>query len=132
MQGWRNGFESWGAMESFIVGLMVDWQGKFFHSRHSRMSKTVTSWLWWQPFNIFCFETLSFFLCFPFFILLRKKVERWGGIMTTLIWEFHFGTLVFALHFGIGIVEIKFKIWTYFKSLVSNNTRRWRLKRTSG
>ena len=32
-------------------------------------------WLWWQPFNRFCFETLCFFqYCFSFFFLLQKKV----------------------------------------------------------
>ena len=35
-------------------------------------------------------------------------------------------------NFGISIVEIKIKIRTYFKSLASNNTRTWRLKKTSG
>ena len=37
------------------------------------------------------------------------------------IWKFDFGTLVFALHFNFGIsnVEIRNKIRTYFKSLVS-------------
>ena len=47
------------------------------------------------------------------------------------IWEFHFGPLVFALYFncGICIAEIKIKIRTYFKSLVSNNTRTWWSKR---
>ena len=41
----------------------------------------------------------------------------------SIVWEFHFGTLVFALYFnfGISIVEIKIKIRTFFKSLVSDN-----------
>ena len=41
----------------------------------------------------------------------------------SMIYEFHFETLVFALYFNFGtnIVEIKIKIQTYFKSLVSNN-----------
>ena len=45
-------------------------QGKFLNSRRSRMA-------WWQTFNSFCFETLSFF-SFPFFSLLSKK---WRGGM---------------------------------------------------
>ena len=47
---------------------------KILNSRRSRMAKAVTFWPWWQPFNSFCFETLSLFLCFPLFLLLPKNV----------------------------------------------------------
>ena len=45
--------------------------------------------------------------------------------IVSMIYEFHFGTLVFVLYFnfGINIAEIKIKIRTCLKSLVSNNTR---------
>ena len=56
----------------------VFWE-KFFNSRPSRMAKTVILWPWWQLFNSFYFQTLSFFLYFLFFFLLRKKVGGWGG-----------------------------------------------------
>ena len=48
--------------------------------------------------------------------------------------KFHFKTLVFALcfNFALSIVEMKIEIPIYFKSLVSNNTRTLRLKKTSG
>ena len=41
--------------------------------------------------------------------------------------------LVFTLYFnfGISIVEVKIKIQTHFKSLISNNTRMWWLKSNS-
>ena len=48
---------------------------KILNSRRSRMTKKVTFWTSWQPLNSFCFETLSFFLFFPF-SLLRKN---WWG-----------------------------------------------------
>ena len=38
---------------------------KFSNSTRSRMVKTTIFWPWWQPFNSFCFETLSFF---PFLV----------------------------------------------------------------
>ena len=39
------------------------------------MAKAIIFWTWWQPFDSFCFETLSFLFCLrlPFFFLLRKK-----------------------------------------------------------
>ena len=49
------------------------WLEKFLNSRRSRMAKTITFWPWWQAFNSSCFETLSFFPPFPFFLFSRKK-----------------------------------------------------------
>ena len=49
----------------------------FLNSRRSRMAKTVTLWPWWQPFNSFCFESLSFFPLFPFFSFCYAK--KWRG-----------------------------------------------------
>ena len=56
-------------------------QENFLNSRRSRMARTVIFWPWWQPFNSFCFETLSFFPFFPYFIFATKKkcVCVWGG-----------------------------------------------------
>ena len=83
-QGRRNGFQSRGAIEHWKVFpiVTVDRQEKNLNSIGSRMTKTVTLWRWWQTFNSFCFETISFFSLFPFFylfVLLRKNVE---GTMT--------------------------------------------------
>ena len=47
---------------------MTGRQEKFSNSRGSRMAKTIIYWPWRQPFNSFCFETLSFFPLFPFFL----------------------------------------------------------------
>ena len=43
-QGWRNGFQSGGAMEHWQVysATMVGREEKFLNSRRSRMAKTVT------------------------------------------------------------------------------------------
>ena len=78
VQGQGNGSQSGGAMEQWQVlsVSMVGREEKILNSRCYRMVKTVTFWAWWQPFNSFCFECLSFFLCFPFFFLLAKK---WRG-----------------------------------------------------
>ena len=54
-------------------------QEKFLNSRRSRMDKTVTFWPWWQHFNSFCFETLSFFPLFSFFFFCYAKKEGEGG-----------------------------------------------------
>ena len=72
----QNWFQREGAMEHWKVlpDTMVDQQERVLNFRHSRMTKTVTSWLWWQPFNSFCFETLPFFSLFHFFHLAKK----WG------------------------------------------------------
>ena len=60
-----------------------DWPTrKFLNSKRSRIPKTVTFWHWWQPFNSFCFEILSFFFWFPFFFLLCKKVAVGEGAWT--------------------------------------------------
>ena len=84
VRGRRNGFENGGLMEHWKVlpVTMVGWQGKILNSRRSRMAKIVEFWPWWQPFNSFYFETLSFFLCFPFFFLIRKK----GGVPPWPLW----------------------------------------------
>ena len=57
-------------MESTI---MVGRQEKFLNSRRSRMVKTIIFWPWWQPFNSFCFEPLSFFPLSPFFLFVTQK-----------------------------------------------------------
>ena len=75
-------FNVGGAMEHWKVMLatMVGRQEKFSNSRRSRMSKIVIFWPWWQPFNSFCFETLSFLLLSPFFLFATQKSgEREGG-----------------------------------------------------
>ena len=80
VQGRRNGFQSGGAMEHWkgMSATMVGRQEKCSNSRRSRMAKTVTFWLWWQPFNSFCFETLfSFFPQFSF--CYKKKLCVSGG-----------------------------------------------------
>ena len=75
LQGRRNGFQGGGAMEHWQVlpATMVGQLEKFLNSRRSRMAKTVTFWPWWQPFNSFCFESLSFFPLFPFFLFATQK-----------------------------------------------------------
>ena len=58
------------------IVMMVRRQEQFLNSRRSRIAKTVTFWPWWQPFNSFSFETLSFFPFVSLFsFLLRKKAE---------------------------------------------------------
>ena len=76
-QGQRNGFQSGGAMEHWKVlpATMVGRQEKSLNFRHSRMAKTVTFWPWWQPFNSFCFQILSFFPLFIFFLFDTQKSE---------------------------------------------------------
>ena len=49
--------EHWKVLSAPIIGR----QEEFFNSRRSRMVETVKFWPWWQPFNSFCFQTLSFF-----------------------------------------------------------------------
>ena len=74
-QGRRNGFQSGGAMEHWKVlpAIMVGWQEKSLNSRHSTMAKAVTFWPWWQPFNSFCFQIISFVPLFPFFLFTTQK-----------------------------------------------------------
>ena len=80
-QGWRNGFQSGGAMEhwKWLSVTMVGRQEKFSNSRRSRMAKTIIFWPWWQPFNSFYFETLSFLPLSPFFLFATQKSERGHG-----------------------------------------------------
>ena len=59
-----------------VLATKVGWQGKILNSRRSRMAKIVAFWPWWQPFSSFYFETLSFFLCFPFFLFATQKRGR--------------------------------------------------------
>ena len=47
----------------------------FLNFRRSRMSKTVTFWYWWQLFNSFCFEILSFFFVSLFSFCYAKEWE---------------------------------------------------------
>ena len=77
-QGRQNGFESGVSVKHWQVlsATMIGRPEKFFNSRRSRMAKTVTFWPWWQPFNSFCLKVVLFFLCFPFFYLLCKKVGK--------------------------------------------------------
>ena len=67
--------EHWKGMSATMVGR----QEKFLNSRRSRMAKIVTFWPWWQPFDSFCFETLSFFSFFPYFLFATKKKVGEGG-----------------------------------------------------
>ena len=84
-QGRRNGFqsESGRAMKHWQVlsTTMVGQPEKCLNSRRSRMAKTVTFWPWRHPFNSFCFESLSFFPLFPFFVFATQKsgVQRGVG-----------------------------------------------------
>ena len=78
-QGRQNGFQSGGAMEHWKVlsATMVGRQEKVSNSRRSRMAKAIIFWPWWQPFDSFCFETLSFLPLSPFFLFATQK--KWGG-----------------------------------------------------
>ena len=55
---------------------MVCRKEKVLNWRRFRMAKTVTFWPWWQPYNSFCFENVSFFPLnsFRFFLLATQKV----------------------------------------------------------
>ena len=77
----RNGFQSGGTIEHWKIlsTTMVDRQENVLNFRRSRMAKIVTCWPWWQASNSFCFKTLCFFSCFPFFFLLHKKMVVGGG-----------------------------------------------------
>ena len=74
-QGRRNECQSVGAMEHWKVlsATMDGRQENFLNSRRCRTAKTVTFWPWWQSFNSFCFETLSFFPLCPFFLFAAQK-----------------------------------------------------------
>ena len=71
----RRGWDSRaGKMDLKVEGPWnTDKYWNFLNSRRSRMAKTVTLWPWWQPFNSFCFESLSFFPLFPFFLFATQK-----------------------------------------------------------
>ena len=75
-------FKVGGTMEYWKVlsATMVGWQEKFSNSRRSRMVKTIIFWPWWQPFNSFCFETLSLF---PLQKILLLYVISWNKKMLT-------------------------------------------------
>ena len=49
----------------------------------------------------------------------------------SMIYESFILELWYFFNFDISIVEIKIKIRIYFKSLVSNNTRTWRLRKAT-
>ena len=70
-----------GAMEHWKVlsATMVDLQENFSNSRRSRMAKAIIFWLWWWPFDSFCFETLSFLPLSPFFLFAMQKSGGKGG-----------------------------------------------------
>ena len=61
--------EHWKVLSATMIGRQV----KFSNSRCSRMVKTTIFWPWWQHFNSFCFETLSFFPLSPFFCFYYAK-----------------------------------------------------------
>ena len=61
--------EHWQVLSATMVGRLE----KLLNSRRSRIAKTVTFWPWWLPFNSFCFESLSFFPLFPFFLFVTQK-----------------------------------------------------------
>ena len=65
----------WRSMEHWKVlsAIMVGGQEKFSNSRRSRTAKTIIFWPWWQPFNSFCFETLSFLPLSAFFLFATQK-----------------------------------------------------------
>ena len=71
------GMEHWKALSTTMVGR----QEKFSNSRRSRMVKTKIFWSWWQLFNSFCFDILSFFTLSPFFVFATQKSggKRGGG-----------------------------------------------------
>ena len=107
------------------------------NSRRSRMVKTITFWPWWQPFNSFCFETLSFSLCLSFFFSLCKKVRGGGGktcpptsppfppVVTGLALEIKQRTphalLMLKRLLFLPFWRQKFKIMTFFIQNDSNN-----------
>ena len=66
VQGRWNGFQS----------AKGPWNTKKYW--RSRMPKTVTFSAWWQPFNSFCFQILSFFHLFPFFLFATQKSQGGG------------------------------------------------------
>ena len=53
---------------------------KIFEFQRSRMTKTVTFLPWWQPFNSFCFEILSFL------ILFFCHTKKWGAMPPATPW----------------------------------------------
>ena len=62
-----------------LLATMVGRQEKFLNSRRSRMAKTIIFWPWWQPFESFSFETLSF-LPFAFVSLFSFcYAKKWEG-----------------------------------------------------
>ena len=63
--------------EKYCWAPVVGRKEKFLHSRSSRMAKTLTL----RPFLVVsALKLLSFFLCFPFVFLLRKKVRGHGSL----------------------------------------------------
>ena len=81
LQGWRNRFESGGTMEQrkVLSTTLVGQQEKILISRRSRMSKRLIFSTWWQPFNSFCFQTLSLYSLSPIFHFAKKKNGGGGG-----------------------------------------------------
>ena len=61
--------EHWKVLSATMVGR----EEKFSNSRRSRMAKTIIFRPWWQPFNSFCFETLSFLPLSPFLLFATQK-----------------------------------------------------------
>ena len=76
----KEGTGEGGAMDHWKVlsATMVGRQEKFSRTRCSRMTKTIIFWPWWQTFNNFCFETLSFLPLSLFFLFATQKSgEAW-------------------------------------------------------
>ena len=59
------------------LGSWCNLSNKFSNSRRSRITKKIIFWPWWQPFDSFCFESLSFLPLPPFFLFaMQKSVDR--------------------------------------------------------
>ena len=68
-QSRRNGFQSGGAMEDWIVlSSTIGWPiRKLANSRRSRMAKTITFWPCWSLLIVSAFKPFLYFICFPSF-----------------------------------------------------------------
>ena len=78
---WTGGggcMEHWKVLSATMV-TMLGRQEKYSNSRRSRIAKTIIFWPWWQPFNSFYFETLSFLPLSPFFLFATQKGRTTDG-----------------------------------------------------
>ena len=84
-QGWRNGFQSEGAMEHWkaLLATMVGRQGKVLNSGRSRMAKTV---IFWQFFQNIEWESkhLKYFKFFQSIKFLNSFFKAYDGKVSTL------------------------------------------------